>query len=171
MSVSKLGSGSSAPADPSSTFVPSTKLEESHAKMWWKKSVDPKTEEGRRHIEGTTLLMLFHARKHSASGGDPVKMRWYYQQAAELGNAEAQFHLGWMCQDGKGGAKDQLAAIKWWREAATQGHSGAKFSLGKPTVSSPVSHKTDSDVSDSETENPTPSPAKKSEEKKREAPV
>ncbi len=168
MSVSKLGSSAAAGSSP--TFTPSTELEKSHAKMWWKDSVDPKTPEGKRHIEGIVITMLFHAKRHSNTGGDAIRARWYYRQAAELGSAEAQYLLGWMCQNGEGGEKDPLEAVTWWEKAAAQGHSGAKFSLGKPAVFRPTPRKIGSDDSDSEAESSTPSPAKKSEEKKSAAP-
>jgi TPR repeat protein len=51
---------------------------------------------------------------------------------AEEGNAESQFRLGVMYYYGTGGVKkDRTQSAKWYRKAAIQGHSSAKFNLGK----------------------------------------
>ncbi len=50
--------------------------------------------------------------------------------AAEKGNPEAQFKLGYMYGVGRGVRKDGAEAAKWYRRAATQGHAGAQYNLG-----------------------------------------
>ena len=52
--------------------------------------------------------------------------RW----AAEHGDAEAQFYLGWIYAKGQGVARDDAEAVKWYRKAAEHGLTGAQFSLG-----------------------------------------
>ena len=52
------------------------------------------------------------------------------RQAAELGDAKAQYSLGGMYADGKGVAEDDAAAVKWFQKAAYQGDVMAQFSLG-----------------------------------------
>ncbi|MBI2819982.1 MAG: sel1 repeat family protein, partial [Acidobacteria bacterium] len=48
------------------------------------------------------------------------------RMAVEQGNADAQFNLGWMYNEGK----DYAEALKWWRLAAEQGHARAKRGIG-----------------------------------------
>ena len=52
------------------------------------------------------------------------------RQAAEQGNAAAQFSLGLMYADGEGVPKDDAEAVRWYRLAAEQGNAAAQFSLG-----------------------------------------
>jgi len=49
---------------------------------------------------------------------------------AEQGNATAQNNLGWCYQGGKGVAKDDAEAVKWYRKAAEQGNAVAQCNLG-----------------------------------------
>jgi uncharacterized protein len=44
---------------------------------------------------------------------------------AEKGYAGAQYSLGWMYFNGQGVPKDYDEALRWYREAADQGHAGA----------------------------------------------
>ena len=50
--------------------------------------------------------------------------------AANRGQAEAQFKVGVMFDQGWGVGKDDRAAAKWYRCAASQGHAKAMFNLG-----------------------------------------
>ena len=50
--------------------------------------------------------------------------RWW-QRAANLGNAEAQFLLGVIFAKGEGVKKSVADAMVLWRKAAAQGHPGA----------------------------------------------
>ena len=49
---------------------------------------------------------------------------------AEKGNALAQYNLGMMYGNGRGVAKDEVEAVKWYRKAADQGHADAQNNLG-----------------------------------------
>ena len=49
---------------------------------------------------------------------------------AEQGDAEAQYQLGKMYDDGKGVTQNDIEAIKWYRKAADQGLANAQDSLG-----------------------------------------
>ena len=61
---------------------------------------------------------------------DPEKGFSWYTQAAEQGDAEAQFNLG-VCYDvGDGVQKDPQKAADWYFKAAEQGHPKAQFNLG-----------------------------------------
>jgi uncharacterized RDD family membrane protein YckC len=53
-----------------------------------------------------------------------------YQKAADQGDADAQFNLGCLYQNGQGVPKDLEKAAKLYREAADQGHAAAQFNLG-----------------------------------------
>ncbi|MBQ6615768.1 MAG: SEL1-like repeat protein [Thermoguttaceae bacterium] len=52
------------------------------------------------------------------------------KQAAEQGNAEAQFELGLRYKDSDGVAEDMTQAAKWFRKAAEQDHPGSQYILG-----------------------------------------
>ena len=51
-------------------------------------------------------------------------------QAAEQGNAEAQFNLGNMYREGRGVRQDDAEAVRWYRQAAEQGDAQAQTNLG-----------------------------------------
>jgi len=53
-----------------------------------------------------------------------------FRPLAEQGNAEAQFNLGIMYDNGQGFPRDDAEAVKWWRKAAEQGNASAQFNLG-----------------------------------------
>ena len=50
--------------------------------------------------------------------------------AAEQGDASAQFKLGLMYDHGYGAPEDGAQAMRWYRMAAEQGHDSAQFKLG-----------------------------------------
>ena len=49
----------------------------------------------------------------------------YYEQAADLGHADAQFALGLLYATGQGVTKDELKAKEWWTASAAQGDEQA----------------------------------------------
>ena len=50
-------------------------------------------------------------------------------EAAELGDAQAQFELGLMHDEGRGVRQDDVEAAKWYLRAAGQGHADAQIAL------------------------------------------
>ena len=50
--------------------------------------------------------------------------------AAEQGDAEAQYKIGWMYQEGQGVEQDFKEALKWFQKSAEQGHADGQTSLG-----------------------------------------
>jgi uncharacterized protein len=52
------------------------------------------------------------------------------RRAADQGDARAQAKLGGIYQDGKGTARDDKVAAKWYRKAADQGLAQAQYDLG-----------------------------------------
>ena len=51
-------------------------------------------------------------------------------QLAEAGDADAQFSLGVMYEQGKGIRQDYTEAVRWYRKAAEQGYAEAQYNLG-----------------------------------------
>jgi TPR repeat protein len=56
-------------------------------------------------------------------------VKWF-RKAAEQGQSEAQYNLGWCYYDGLGVEQSYSEAVKWVRKAAEQGHTYAQNSLG-----------------------------------------
>tara|TARA_B100000315_G_scaffold198006_1_gene189426 strand:- start:858 stop:1883 length:1026 start_codon:yes stop_codon:yes gene_type:complete len=54
----------------------------------------------------------------------------WYRLAAEQGDANAQYNLGWMYHEGTEVSLDDKEAVKWWKLAAEQGDAGAQYNLG-----------------------------------------
>ena len=52
------------------------------------------------------------------------------RQAAERGDADAQFALGVRNSEGRGVPQDDVEAARWFREAAEQDHADAQYVLG-----------------------------------------
>ncbi|AXM95281.1 dynamin family protein [Pseudomonas plecoglossicida] len=62
--------------------------------------------------------------------GDYASAATCFEQAAELGYADAQFQLGVCHELGQGVAADERLAAEWYRKAKNQGHVEAQFYLG-----------------------------------------
>ena len=60
---------------------------------------------------------------------DVEAVRWY-KEAADQGDADAQFNLGNMFDIGRGVAQSNMEAVRWWKKAADQGHADAQSKLG-----------------------------------------
>ena len=84
------------------------------------------------------LQMDFFVKRFSGPGmvlgqGGPQDLpeaRRLYSLGAAQGDAEAQFNLGVMHEDGHGGLQDSLGARRLYGLAAAQGHAKAQFNLG-----------------------------------------
>ncbi|MBR0796727.1 sel1 repeat family protein [Bradyrhizobium jicamae] len=64
-----------------------------------------------------------------SAAADPAQARELLAKPAET-NAEAQYQLGMMLAEGKGGAQDDVAARALFEKAATQNHPGALERMG-----------------------------------------
>ena len=53
-----------------------------------------------------------------------------FHSIAETGNADGQFNVALMYEQGIGVAKDEQQAIVWYKKSAQQGNSNAQFNLG-----------------------------------------
>lgn len=56
---------------------------------------------------------------------------FWYRKAAEQGDADAQYLIGSLYDNGEGVPKDAGEAANWYRQAAEQGHVDAQFCLGR----------------------------------------
>ena len=52
-----------------------------------------------------------------------------FRTAAEKGDANSQFNVGLMYEQGIGVGKDEKEAVAWYRKAAEQGNSNAQYNL------------------------------------------
>ena len=73
-----------------------------------------------------SLLFLGCEKKLAAPEGPLESLR----KTADQGDAQAQYRLGEMYDNGEGVAADDAEAVKWYRKAAEQGHPGAQWLLG-----------------------------------------
>ena len=55
-------------------------------------------------------------------------VKWY-SKAAEQGDADAQYNLGWCYYYGYGISLNRASGIEWWRKAARQGIARAQNAL------------------------------------------
>jgi TPR repeat protein len=61
---------------------------------------------------------------------DLTKARKLYQQASEMGHADAMVELGFMYDEGLGGEQDHNKEKEWYQKAARKGHPVAMRNLG-----------------------------------------
>ena len=74
------------------------------------------------------LLLLFLAVfSRAIFGADSVDE---LRKKAEAGDANAQFNLGWMYENGDGVQKDSTEAAKWFLKSAEQGNAAAQNNIG-----------------------------------------
>jgi hypothetical protein len=76
------------------------------------------------------LLLASCGEEKTVEGGKTVEGEKTIQERAEQGNADAQYNLGVMYDNGQGVPQDKAEAVKWYRKAAEQGHARSQFSLG-----------------------------------------
>ena len=65
----------------------------------------------------------------AASGKNPAALQ-SLQAAANNGDANAQYELGFLYAQGQGVPRDDAQAASWWRKAADQGADFAQYGLG-----------------------------------------
>jgi TPR repeat protein len=61
---------------------------------------------------------------------DYRKVMRFFRAAADQGNAEGKYQVGYLYQLGEGVAKNQAEALRWFQEAAHQGNPKAEFEIG-----------------------------------------
>lgn len=83
------------------------------------------------------VAMAFKFKNIEGSPRDYAEVAANYCKKAKLGDADAQFALGWMYANGKGVSTDERAAAQLFTMAAEQGHTSAKESLAQLSNISP----------------------------------
>ena len=77
------------------------------------------------------LLMVFSpvvvAQNTPTVTNDPISE---LRRAAQQGDADAQYNLGWIYAKGEGVPKNDAEAVAWYRRAAEQGYADAQYNLG-----------------------------------------
>ena len=84
-------------------------------------------------ISGCALLTSSTLKKGLTAyeAGDYDKAMGLWKPLAEQGNADAQFNIGVMYDNGQGVEADPVKALTWYRRAADQGHVKALFNIGE----------------------------------------
>jgi soluble lytic murein transglycosylase-like protein len=85
------------------------------------------------------VAMAFKFKSIEGSPRDYAEVAANYCKKAKLGDADAQFALGWMYANGKGVSTDERTAAQLFTMAAEQGHTSAQESLAKLSNVSPSS--------------------------------
>jgi len=71
--------------------------------------------------------MLSHNRDTAFNFEEQMKL---FRMAADQGNAEGQYQVGYFYELGEGVTKDQTEALTWFHKAADQGNPKAQYELG-----------------------------------------
>ncbi len=82
-------------------------------------------------IASASFKAEFNEGLTAARVGDYVRARHVWIPLARDGNAEAQFRLGWLYENGLGTKQNPFITAQWYRQAAAQGHSSAQYKLGR----------------------------------------
>ena len=87
--------------------------------------------EGVKQVLVTAVLKTAYEKGQEAySKKDHKEAFRYFTEAAQEGNAEAEFNLGVMYDLGQGVGQDYGKAAEWYRKAAEQGNPQAQINLG-----------------------------------------
>lgn len=77
-----------------------------------------------------TLDETFKKANISLRAGNYAEAYCKLMPLAKIGNAEAQYNIGWLYHNGYGLAINDQEASSWWAKAAAQDHPGASLALG-----------------------------------------
>lgn len=105
---------------------------------WIRKAADAGIEEAidavkevfDKPLEENDLDAELQKAQEAYDNGDYETAGGIWQNWAEQGNADAQFYLGVLYENGYGVAKNDKEAVKWYRKAAEQGDTAAQYNLG-----------------------------------------
>lgn len=78
-------------------------------------------------MSGKISSALHHFFGKSRDGGKAIG---HYRKLAEKGDADAQFYLGYLYEEGEKLDQDPAEMVKWYGLAAAQGHTEAEYRLG-----------------------------------------
>ena len=87
--------------------------------------------EFRRIEEREQNKQMFKSRSQSETTASTEATANKLKEAAEGGDAEAQFKFGECCQNGRGVKQNDAEAAKWYGKAAEQEHAAAQFKLAE----------------------------------------
>ncbi len=79
---------------------------------------------------GTSWGADFYKGVDAYKSGDFATALREFRPLAEQGDADAQYNLGWMYDNGRGVPQNDKTAVKWFTLAAEQGFAKAQYSLG-----------------------------------------
>ena len=86
---------------------------------------------GARAVIGALVLGFLAVAPGSALEKDPSPLFWATMEAAEWGDADAQFAVGMMYLDGQDVDANAEEAANWLKQAHDQGHPQATYQLGE----------------------------------------
>jgi hypothetical protein len=92
--------------------------------------VDDSKQLGKRLMQGMPTWTILGGGYQSYLKGDYRAAFEEWLPLAELGDAEAQYNIGVMYDEGAGRPQDLAAAANWYRKAAQQGFMDAQTNLG-----------------------------------------
>ncbi len=72
-------------------------------------------------------VSFFSIREQASS----ERVRAEYLVAAQQGHVDAQYNVGWMYLEGRGGEQNDQEAFAWFLRAANQGHAAAQYHVGR----------------------------------------
>ncbi len=81
-------------------------------------------------LSAPALAADFEAGREAYERGDYATALKEWRPLAGQGDADAQYALGVMYEDGRGVPQDSAEAVKWYRLAAEQGDADAQINLG-----------------------------------------
>lgn len=91
-----------------------------------------------KHAEAATLLArIYLSDLPNGPGRDPARAAELLASAAPRGNAEAQYLLGLLYQNGDGVTADTKAALNWFLAAAEEQHPEAQLALARLYLAAP----------------------------------
>jgi TPR repeat protein len=86
---------------------------------------------GQGNVEAQEKIGTLYATGQDGVNRDYGQAMFWYQSAAELGDARAQTDIGWMYENGWGVKQDPEEAAKWYRKAAGRGDYVAQRKVGQ----------------------------------------
>ncbi len=81
-------------------------------------------------VDGAVTVGAFEAGLVAFRRGEFAAARQVWEPLGDAGNAQAQYFLGFMLQNGLGQPWSNARAANWYRRAAQQGHTKAQLALG-----------------------------------------
>lgn len=78
------------------------------------------------YSDASTWLVILD----DVEGRDPKGVRERLMALAETGNVLAMNNYAFACSEGKGGARDPISAVVWWRKAANAGSAEGAYNVG-----------------------------------------